>query len=164
MPFPNEHSLRYRVPSKTRYVRFRRVNDAFGRGISAIYGVLRKKIGNAKTELQAIRVSSKFSSAQLEMVVRHFQKQFGMPIKVELATRKNPHEGMTEKDVIAYLIFLSNDEEDAIKEYGKFIKMIEGLPGTEDLVKTLTHIRNEERIHYNALNTFLPPLLRHGKS
>lgn len=57
-PYPNEHAARLRDPRK--YDSFRRVNNAFGNGIDAIYGII-----NNKTELQAIRFDKKlFTVAQ----------------------------------------------------------------------------------------------------
>lgn len=47
-PYPNEHAARLRDPS--RYDSFRRVNDEFGEGIDAIYGII-----DNTSELQAIR-------------------------------------------------------------------------------------------------------------
>jgi len=55
-PYPNEHAARIKDPAQ--YDRFRRDNDAFGRGIDAIYGI---KDGTA--ELQAIRFDAKLFSA-----------------------------------------------------------------------------------------------------
>lgn len=47
-PYPNEHAARIKDPDK--YERFARENDAFGRGIDAIYGIV-----DNTSELQAIR-------------------------------------------------------------------------------------------------------------
>lgn len=49
-PFPNEHACRLEDPDK--YIRFRRANDKFGKGIHAIWGV---QGGDKPVELQAIR-------------------------------------------------------------------------------------------------------------
>ncbi len=53
MPYPNEHAARLKAPGK--YVRFRRENDKFGKGIHVIWGVTKEE----KTELQSIRFDSK---------------------------------------------------------------------------------------------------------
>src|SRR5512136_2182329 len=50
-PYPNEHAARIQSPRK--YVRFRRQNNFFGRGVHVIWGI--KK--NGKVEVQAIRFS-----------------------------------------------------------------------------------------------------------
>lgn len=58
MPYPNEHAIRLTEPN---YKKYARKNDAFGKGIDAIYGI--KEDG--KTELQAIRFdASKFTFAE----------------------------------------------------------------------------------------------------
>jgi len=50
-PYPNEHACRLEDPDK--YIRFRRGNDKFGKGIHAIWGV---QGGDKPVELQAIRL------------------------------------------------------------------------------------------------------------
>lgn len=59
MPYLKEHA--YRVNSPEKYKRIRRVNNEFGDGIHAIFGVLYQKDddGNDKTEVQAIRFDMK---------------------------------------------------------------------------------------------------------
>lgn len=57
-PYPNEHAARLKDPGQ--YDRIRRVNDEFGAGIDAIYG-----IKNETAELQAIRFDAdRFTPAQ----------------------------------------------------------------------------------------------------
>lgn len=59
-PYPNEHACRLEDPDK--YIRIRRQNDKFGKGIHAIWGV---QSGGKPVELQAIRFSkSKFTAAE----------------------------------------------------------------------------------------------------
>lgn len=59
-PYPNEHACRLEDPDK--YIRIRRQNDKFGKGIHAIWGV---QGGGKPVELQAIRFSkSKFTAAE----------------------------------------------------------------------------------------------------
>ena len=59
-PYPNEHSCRLEDPDK--YIRVRRQNDKFGKGIHAIWGV---QGGGKPVELQAIRFAkSKFTAAE----------------------------------------------------------------------------------------------------
>ena len=57
MPFPNEHAARLRDPD--RYQNFRRVNDEFGEGIDAIYGII-----DNQSELQAIRFDKNLFTVQ----------------------------------------------------------------------------------------------------
>lgn len=59
-PYPNEHACRLEDPDK--YIRVRRQNDKFGKGIHAVWGV---QSGGKPVELQAIRFSkSKFTVAE----------------------------------------------------------------------------------------------------
>ena len=59
-PYPNEHACRLEDPDK--YIRIRRQNDKFGKGIHAIWGV---QGGGKPAELQAIRLAkSKFTAAE----------------------------------------------------------------------------------------------------
>lgn len=59
-PYPNEHACRLEDPDK--YIRIRRQNDKFGKGIHAIWGV---QGGSKPVELQAIRFAkSKFTAAE----------------------------------------------------------------------------------------------------
>ena len=59
-PYPNEHACRLEDPDK--YIRIRRQNDKFGKGIHAIWGV---QAGSKPVELQAIRFAkSKFTAAE----------------------------------------------------------------------------------------------------
>jgi len=59
-PYPNEHACRLEDPDK--YIRIRRQNDKFGKGIHAIWGV---QGGGKPVELQAIRLTkSKFTAAE----------------------------------------------------------------------------------------------------
>lgn len=61
-PFPNEHAFRINDPDG--YEEFRRDNDKFGAGISAIWGIYTED-GEKKVEIQAIRFdSSKFTFEQ----------------------------------------------------------------------------------------------------
>ena len=48
-PYPNEHAARLRDPRK--YDSFRRVNNAFGNGIDAIYGIINNKTEENKYKL-----------------------------------------------------------------------------------------------------------------
>ena len=57
-PYPNEHAARLKDPGQ--YDRIRRVNDEFGAGIDAIYG-----IKDETAELQAIRFDAdRFTPAE----------------------------------------------------------------------------------------------------
>lgn len=82
-PYPHEHSIRIEQPSKERFSRFRRVNDQFGKGISAIWGVLRRKIGNRSTELQALRFDAKkFTPAMVrKWIDSHGGRKLGLVIE-----------------------------------------------------------------------------------
>jgi hypothetical protein len=80
-PFPNEHSGRIHSPK--RYVRFRRHNDAFGKGRDAIYGITR----SGRVEVQAVRFDAhRYSPAQaIQWLKRHYAKSWFTP-----AMRDNP--------------------------------------------------------------------------
>ena len=82
-PYPNEHAARLHDPRK--YSTFRRVNNAFGNGIDAIYGII-----DNKTELQAIRFDKKlFTVAQAKAwLSKHNHK----PILFEPATERQSME------------------------------------------------------------------------
>lgn len=85
-PYPHEHSVRLHDPSSSRYSRFRRVNDQLGKGVSVIFGILRKVAGKAKTEIQAIRFSAKhFSAADVKRWINSHGGR-GMGFKIEPAT------------------------------------------------------------------------------
>lgn len=59
MPSTTEHTARISDPSK--YDKFRRENDKFGKGIDVVWGIL----SNGKTEVQSIRFdANKFTSAE----------------------------------------------------------------------------------------------------
>ena len=85
MPFPNEHSVRIKAPGK--YDKFRRVNDKFGKGKDAIFG-----IKNGKAELQAVRFDKKKYSIE---DVKAWAKEHPH-ISV---TAASDHSGMTAGDV-----------------------------------------------------------------
>ncbi len=80
MPYPNEHAFRLKDPKQ--YDRFARVNDKFGSGIHAIFG-----IKNGKSELQSIHFdASKFTFAEAKKWISdHGYK----PILSEAATGKS---------------------------------------------------------------------------
>ncbi|MEM4260890.1 MAG: hypothetical protein QXG00_06640 [Candidatus Woesearchaeota archaeon] len=60
MPYPNEHAARINNPSK--YSKFRRQNDRFGKGIHVIWGVPKRGGG---VEVQSIRFDkNRFSVAE----------------------------------------------------------------------------------------------------
>ncbi len=83
-PYSHEHSVRVTEPSRHRYVRFRRVNDMLGKGVHAIVGILRKAVGKAKTEVQAVRFDArKFSLSQARKWV---DAHGGRGLKIEPAT------------------------------------------------------------------------------
>lgn len=59
MPYPNEHAARQEDPAK--YVRFRRENDALGKGVDVIWGITKA----GKAVIQSIRFDAKrFTPAQ----------------------------------------------------------------------------------------------------
>jgi hypothetical protein len=74
-PFPNEHSGRIHSPK--RYVRFRRHNNAFGKGRDAIFGITK----SGKTEVQAVRFDShRFSTAKaIEWLRKHYHRSYFTP-------------------------------------------------------------------------------------
>lgn len=82
MPYPNEHSARLKDPKQ--YDEFRRVNNKFGSGIHAIFGI--KKKPKRKSELQAIRFNAKkFTVAQAKKWLKEHDHK---PIRFEPATGK----------------------------------------------------------------------------
>jgi len=69
-PYPHEHSARIVSPREMRKDKFRRQNNKFGRGVHAIWGML-KKDRDQTVILQAIRFdSSKFSAEQAKQWLR----------------------------------------------------------------------------------------------
>ena len=58
MPYPNEHAARINDPGK--YEKIRRVNDKFGSGIDALFGIGK----DGKSEVQAIRFNKKKFTAE----------------------------------------------------------------------------------------------------
>jgi hypothetical protein len=82
-PYPMEHAVRVESPRK--FMRFRRQNDKFGPGVSAIWGV-RPGRGDGGVDLQALRFSAKkFTPAKVRMWIdKHGGR--GLGLKVEPAT------------------------------------------------------------------------------
>jgi len=91
MPLPHEHSARLKDPS--RYVRFRRENDAFGSGIDAIWGITK----DGRAELQAIRFDAeKFTADEAKAWLK---KHGHTPIRFEEAAgRRRQAAGEKELD------------------------------------------------------------------
>jgi len=86
-PYPNEHAARLKAPS--RYIRFRRQNNRFGRGIHAIWGITKVQ----KTELQSIRFTASIWSVS---AAKKWLKDHGYrPIRFEPATGKKGGTEMT---------------------------------------------------------------------
>lgn len=82
-PYPNEHAARLKDPDQ--YDRIRRVNDEFGAGIDAIYG-----IKNETAELQAIRFDAdRFTSAEARKWLSDHDYD---PIEFEEATGERSEE------------------------------------------------------------------------
>ena len=85
-PYPMEHAARLFNPSR-HYARYRRENDALGKGVSVIWGVP-KNIEKFQVEAQAVRFdANKFTPAQAKAWLR----KHGMlkdVIKFEPATHK----------------------------------------------------------------------------
>jgi len=78
-PYPNEHAARLRDPGQ--YDRFRRRNNAAGKGVDFIFGI---KEGESGAELQAIRFKlSEFSAAEARAWLRERDYE---PIEFEEAT------------------------------------------------------------------------------
>ncbi len=78
-PYPNEHAARLRDPGQ--YDRFRRRNNAAGKGVDFIFGI---KEGESGAELQAIRFKlSEFSAAKARAWLRERDYE---PIEFEEAT------------------------------------------------------------------------------
>lgn len=86
MPYPNEHTARLRDPEEFTSDGFRRENDAFGRGIHAIYGRLKSDPEGAMV-LQAIHFDAEiFTEAEArEWLERHGYR----PILFEPAEENN---------------------------------------------------------------------------
>ena len=78
-PYPNEHAARLRDPGQ--YDRFRRRNDAGGKGVDFIFGI---KEGESGAELQAIRFKlSEFTAAEARAWLRERDYE---PLEFEEAT------------------------------------------------------------------------------
>jgi HK97 family phage major capsid protein/HK97 family phage prohead protease len=87
-PYPNEHAARLRDPSQ--YDRFRRRNNAAGRGIDFIFGI---KSGESGAELQAIRFRlSSYTAAEARKWLSDNDYD---PIEFEEATNERTHEPVT---------------------------------------------------------------------
>ena len=80
MPYKNEHAARLKDPSQ--FTKFSRVNDKFGNGIDAIFG-----IKNNKTQLQAIRFDKSLFTT--ERAHNWLKKHNYKPIKFEKAISEN---------------------------------------------------------------------------
>ena len=83
-PYPHEHSARLAPPSK--FKRFRRQNNKFGRGVHVIWGIRKE---HQSPIVQAIRFdSSKFSEQQAVAWLKKHGAQSGDVIKFELARKE----------------------------------------------------------------------------
>ena len=104
-PYPNEHAARLQDPDK--YERFARENDAFGRGIDAIYGIV-----DNTSELQAIRFDKDLftvDEARAWLADRDYE-----PIEFEPATERadmERQEPTTEIDEVAAEVAAELSEE-----------------------------------------------------
>ncbi len=158
-PYPEEHAVRYREPLKKIFVRIRRINDEFGKGIDALYGILRHKIGNRKTEIQAIRFDAhKYSITYVVGWVREHMDKFGTPIKIEEATyqyahKTNPQSTMitTEAQYKKILAHMLEDEQEGIKAYKKFILSLPINPEANKVCRILSEILADEERHEKIL-------------
>lgn len=87
MPYLNEHAFRLQEPDK--YEDFRRVNDEFGNGIHAIYG-LKTENEDTKSELQSIRFDAKVFS--FDEAKKWVEEHDYSPIESEEATSEQEEE------------------------------------------------------------------------
>jgi HK97 family phage major capsid protein/HK97 family phage prohead protease len=87
-PYPKEHAARLRDPSA--YDRFRRRNDAAGKGVDFIFGI---KSGESGADLQAIRFRlSQFSAAEAKTWLKDHDYK---PLQFEAATGDRELESLT---------------------------------------------------------------------
>ena len=147
MPYKNEHSVRVHNPDK--YIRIKRQNDRFGKGkgIAVLWGVLKHKIGNAKTEIQALRFDAKkFSVEDVKAWLYEHGGIRGM--KVEPAYATNPQET---KAVHSWLIKMYREERQGVKEYERAYHHIE----KSKLKTALKKIIKDEKHHVGMLGDFV---------
>lgn len=127
MPYPMEHSAR--LVSPTGFIRYRRQNDKFGKGIHAIFGIR----SDQSTVLQAIRFDkTKFTVAQAKSWLK---KNKFKPIKFEPATGKKAAnmkkiEFSFDADIIKSYHKVKEDDDSKFKK-GNWI--IEGYVMTSDI-------------------------------
>lgn len=130
-PFPNEHAARLHDPSK--YVGFRRDNDAGGAGIDFIYGIL----DGGGTELQAIRFDkNRFTSAEAkdwlskhdfkailfeeateERAVEDLEERAKIKVEIEIDTSDEPEMPETPEEIVAPedVLMGEEDRKEAVK-------------------------------------------------
>lgn len=80
MPFENEHAARQKSPGQ--YHTIRRQNNAFGRGIHAIYGI-KGKGDDRKSEVQSLRFDRKLWTIAR---AKAWLKKHGYSTRIEKAT------------------------------------------------------------------------------
>lgn len=152
-PYPNEHAVRVTDPDPKRYIRIRRQNDKFGEGIHALWGVLRKKIGNMKTELQAVRFDAKkFTPA---MVRKWVDSHGGRGFKIEAATDYSKvgevYQGNPMEDKITKKILSATADEmqsGKLVIYGETIMARAYHPQYEELI---VHVLTKDNLHTKAM-------------
>jgi hypothetical protein len=79
MPYPNEHAARQNNPNK--YFKFKRENNALGRGIHVIWGIYVVN-GKERVEIQSIRFSASLFSVN---EAREWLKSHGYKTNIEPA-------------------------------------------------------------------------------
>lgn len=123
MPLPTEHSARLENPDK--YIRFRRENDKFGKGIHAVWGILK----NGKVELQSIRFDkTKFTVEQAKKWLKEHDYK---PISFEPASGKSQKgEGETEMKMEIKVFDFKLNEVKEIERNGIKMGIIEGYAST----------------------------------
>ncbi len=148
MPYENEHAVLVHNPDK--YIRIKRQNDRFGKGISVLWGVLKHKIGNAKTEIQAIRFDAK--KFTVEDVKQWLYEHGGIRgMKVEPAYATNPTITIRPKILEAWLRKMYREEKDGVKEYERAYHHI----GKSTLKTKLGKIIKDEKQHVHLIEGFL---------
>jgi hypothetical protein len=80
VPFPNEHAARQLPPGN--FIKFRRSNLKFPKGISAIIGIK----SNGKTAIQSLRFDRKIWTVPK---AREWLKSHNFKTTIEEATKKN---------------------------------------------------------------------------
>jgi len=141
-PYDGEHSARINEPSK--YVKFRRVNDKFGKGIDVIYGIKENK----KSEVQSIRFDKKkFTVTEAKKWLKEHNYKY---IKFEPAKVKKNAED------VSFIKIIKTDEKKRIV-YGVVLQ-----PGVRDAQDHIISAETIEKACYDYMERGYKITVQHG--